>query len=542
MKKPKLRKYLSISNFSAAVTFAFAVLIIWFCQISYTNIAVIHSLHKAWITQEAKSRDQLIKIAQLQRSLNNIGLRNLEQQIQNMPAQDVLQQAEQELERASTLFTELENDLGKHQSLDNLAYLVETYRARIYRHRAQMDAMDSSQELIEQLALPETVSANIFQDLDSLVQNDRDFTTKKITALVKESINSLLLSLLFFLVVLVLSGAMISYFLKRGIAYPLQLIAGDLLTASKSHKSSVRLRNTKNNPFELRLITDVFNRLMDRVEQTENYLKDVLNEAVEADRLKSDFLANISHELRTPLHGIISFADLSKKYADRPDNKAKLKKSLTNVNSSAERLLNLVDDLLDLAKLEAGKLDMRFEEHLINDIVGASIDEVQALADKKSLELTLENTEEHEVIVECDKNRIMQVTVNLLSNAIKFSEEHSFITIKTYKTMQEGLVPSVAVKIIDNGIGIPEDELESVFQKFEQSSSTETGAGGTGLGLSICKEIVASHRGTIFAENNLEKGTSFTFTLPLYQQAAQKVMNDSLGTEASLANHSPSPL
>ena len=227
-----------------------------------------------------------------------------------------------------------------------------------------------------------------------------------------------------------------------------------------------------------------------------------------ANRAKSEFLANISHELRTPLHGILSFAGFGiKKYAS-----AKPKKLLDyfrQIDQSGRTLLSLLDDLLDLAKLESGKLNFELKPTSISTITETVIDEFRAriLDSKLTIDRNGFSVENDEIVV--DPERIQQVLRNLISNAVKFSPKNGTINVTMNR---DGDLLTIAVQ--DMGVGIPENELEAVFDKFVQSTKTKTGAGGTGLGLSICKEIINAHKGRIWAENTDEGGAKFSFEIP----------------------------
>ncbi len=261
--------------------------------------------------------------------------------------------------------------------------------------------------------------------------------------------------------------------------------------------------------------------LQDLVEERTAELQEATRQAQEANIAKSEFLANISHELRTPMHAILSYSDLGvKKFDSAP--KEKIMGFFKSINDSGKRLLTLLNDLLDLSKMESGRMEMNFISVGIESLFKDVATQIQPLlTDKK---LTLDFIKEcKEKTVEIDNNKISQVLWNLLSNAIKFSHEKSKIIIKAEdsKIKIDGkIVPSLTISVIDNGIGIPDSELEAVFNKFIQSSKTKTGAGGTGLGLAICKEIIEYHCGRIHAENNPDGGSKFVFILPLEQPAA----------------------
>jgi len=247
--------------------------------------------------------------------------------------------------------------------------------------------------------------------------------------------------------------------------------------------------------------------------------------AEQANRLKSEFLANMSHELRTPMHHISSFAQIGIKRLNTHDERTL--ECLGNIVTSSNRMMDLVNNLLDLSKLEAGRMEHTFVAHDVLKITNNSAVRFSQQFKEKGISIVIaEPTVPTKVI--CDQDRISQVIQNLLSNSIKFSEKNKNISISfDSKNLSFAEGPkdvstdlSLSVSIKDAGPGIPDDELEFIFDRFIQSSKTKTGAGGTGLGLAICQEIIKAHNGEIWAENNLEGGTTFSFTLP-YERETQ---------------------
>lgn len=229
--------------------------------------------------------------------------------------------------------------------------------------------------------------------------------------------------------------------------------------------------------------------------------------AEDANRAKSEFLANMSHELRTPLHGILSFASFGLTRLGTATQE-KLHSYFAQIEQSGHVLLKLLDDLLDLAKLETGKMTFSFETTTLEALCSSVMQEFQAMVAAQQLVLTTCLPDEALTTV-LDLTRIQQVLRNLLSNAIKFSPAGGTVTLSVQ------LVDTVIrIAVYDEGIGIPVTELETIFDKFVQSSKTRTGAGGTGLGLAICREIVQTHDGRIWAENRPQGGTMVAFELP----------------------------
>ena len=234
-----------------------------------------------------------------------------------------------------------------------------------------------------------------------------------------------------------------------------------------------------------------------------------------ANNAKSEFLANMSHELRTPLHGILSFSKFGLNKFETA-KREKLYHYFNNIHSSGRTLLVLLNDLLDLSKLESGKLRFKFKIHRLNQLIENIIYELQSVIDQKNIQIIFDKPDYNTRCI-CDHYKIEQVLRNIVVNAVKFNRENGFIKISISKTdqiYQGSTYHYLQIKIEDGGIGIPEKELESIFDKFIQSSKTKTGAGGTGLGLSICSEILQYHKGKIWAENSKNIGAIFYFTVP----------------------------
>ncbi len=255
--------------------------------------------------------------------------------------------------------------------------------------------------------------------------------------------------------------------------------------------------------------------LLDYTEKLEVQRAELLiakQRAEEVSQLKTEFLSNVSHELRTPMNAILGF---SRQCIQRIDQwpQAKILDKLGAINRSGERLLIMLNDLLDLSKLEAGAMPLDKTPLSLVSLVYACWQEMESLIAEKQLILRFKDDDDLPDVV-ADRTRINQVLLNLLSNAIKFTPEKGEIDIQIKLDAN-----FLLCCIDDDGPGIPEDEFEAVFDKFVQSSKTKTGAGGTGLGLAICREIIEAHQGKIWVEKSQYHGARFVFSLPLAQDS-----------------------
>ena len=266
--------------------------------------------------------------------------------------------------------------------------------------------------------------------------------------------------------------------------------------------------------------------LADLVEERTAELLAAKNAAELANQVKSGFLANMSHELRTPLHAVLSFARLGEERI-RPSTDEKTNRYFQRIIEAGERLLALVSDLLDLSKIEAGRMQIDLQPGDLVQLLSEVAAEFDGVAEERGLHLQLPSPGMRAPVM-VDAARFSQVLRNVISNAIKFSPDGGLVRILAESASMargrraedmEAPVDAWRIQVIDEGVGIPEDELESVFDSFVQSSKTRTGAGGTGLGLTICREIMAAHRGSISARNGEQGGAVFEIIVPRHDPA-----------------------
>ncbi len=235
-----------------------------------------------------------------------------------------------------------------------------------------------------------------------------------------------------------------------------------------------------------------------------------------ADKIKDEFLANTSHELRTPLNGILGLTEAIHDGTTGPVY-PETKKNLEMVISSARRLNSLVNDLLDFSKLKNYEIQLQKKPIDIRSLTHIVLQVTKPLIAVKDLELSMDIDKDLPAVL-ADENRLQQILYNLVGNGIKFTEEG----IVTVKAEQEG--ENIRVSVVDTGIGIPKEKQEGIFRSFEQGDgSAERKYGGTGLGLSITRQLVELHGGEISVESEVGKGSTFSFSLPISKQEAQKI-------------------
>jgi PAS domain S-box-containing protein len=230
-------------------------------------------------------------------------------------------------------------------------------------------------------------------------------------------------------------------------------------------------------------------------------------EVERANRLKSEFLASMSHELRTPLHTIIGFAELLREGQDGALSQAQAR-FVDHIHRDSEHLLDLINDILDLSKIEAGQMALKREIYPLARSIGEALNAIRPGATLKGIRI--DESGDRDVLVDADPLRVKEMLYNLLSNAVKFTAEGGKVWVAT--TTNAGFV---RVTVGDTGIGIPPEEQENIFDKFYQVGNTTRGVReGTGLGLSITRELVEMHGGWIEVESAPGQGSRFTFTLP----------------------------
>jgi len=308
-------------------------------------------------------------------------------------------------------------------------------------------------------------------------------------------------------------------------------------TAEKVSQGDLNIRSDISTGDEFEQLSETFNTMLANLKSGDEQLRDI-NKALdlklvqlgetnvalyESNRLKSEFLANVSHELRTPLNSILGFAELLRDtVAENPD--PKMARYLQNILASGRNLLELINDLLDLAKIEAGKMDIRAESLSLNDLFEGLINLLKPIAEGKDLSI-IPAVGSEVPIMQTDPTKLQQVLYNLLSNAIKFSPSGGRIDIAAQMSGTE----NIRIAVRDRGPGIEQEKQELIFEKFRQIDGSVTRQhSGTGLGLAISKELISLLGGTMGVDSVLGEGATFWVILPQKIQPGQRDVREKL--------------
>jgi len=321
----------------------------------------------------------------------------------------------------------------------------------------------------------------------------------------------------------------VHWVLRRLVLNPLRHLRN---VSDEISRGNTDLRVNLDTGDEFNELGDAFNRMLRHMTEGQQKLQTLNSELdiridqlaqanlnlFEANRLKSDFLANMSHELRTPLNSIIGFSDVLQDITALTD---KQRKYAANIQKSGRLLLDMINDILDLAKVESGKMRVSPTAFDLEVMVSAQCDMLRSLLDEKNMDLQIESPPDLPTIFQ-DQPKLQQILMNLLSNAIKFTPDGGLVTV-SLGTISEKYFH---ITVVDTGVGIPESDFQIIFEKFRQSNSVLKNDGltrqhsGTGLGLSIVKELCKLLGGEVRLSSQLGTGSTFQVILPIHFDAA----------------------
>jgi len=227
-----------------------------------------------------------------------------------------------------------------------------------------------------------------------------------------------------------------------------------------------------------------------------------------ASRHKSEFLANMSHELRTPLNAIIGFSEVlsDRMFGELND---KQEEYLKDIYASGQHLLSLINDILDLSKVEAGRMELELADFSLPAAIDNALTLVRERASRHGITLG-QSIDDRVGVIRGDERKVKQVLLNLLSNALKFTPEGGRIDVRT--TMNDGMAE---IAVTDTGVGIAPEDQEAIFEEFRQVGTADKKVEGTGLGLTLCRKFIELHGGRIWVKSEVGQGSTFTFTIPV---------------------------
>jgi signal transduction histidine kinase len=320
------------------------------------------------------------------------------------------------------------------------------------------------------------------------------------------------------------------YITTRIILSPVRVLRD---VTQKVSEGDLNIRSDINTGDEFEQFSGVFNQMLENLKSNQEELRTVnksldlkLGELAEtnvalyeANKIKGEFLANVSHELRTPLHSMIGFAEvLGETLQDRTGPvDEKRKRYVANIISSSRSLLHLITDLLDVAKIEAGRMDLTVSQMSVADTAEGLINLIRPQAGKRNIELRLK-IDSNLPMVETDAGKFQQIIFNFLSNAIKFTSHGGRVELGAAPntTPDQAEPSSVRIWVTDTGPGIPIEQQQTIFEKFQQIGDARTREhGGSGLGLAISRELAQLLQGRIELDSDIGRGATFSLIIPV---------------------------
>src|SRR5256884_1414053 len=431
-------------------------------------------------------------------------------------------------------------DLSEVQRLSNYSRIgasgqavVVDRRGRVIAHPREdwrVEAKDLSSSAIFQQSLGQETGVSWYTDLDGNVPRAAGYATVPVVAWkvwvsqpvaeLRTELTPLIVSTVEWLLVAIVLALVLGFLAAAWITRPVDELtraAGRIAQGDFVTPVTVRERFAAK---ELRALAHTFNQMVrqlsgayltleDKVSQRTSELQSANQELARANKLKSEFLANVSHELRTPLSAIIGFSQILLDGIDGQMSEEQ-QQDILQVNKSGQSLLGLINQILDLSKIEAGKMELSLERVELPGLISSVLESISPLAQEKGLRIDTRFAPSLPA-VEADPVRLKQILINLLSNAVKFTERgHIEVT-----GQPSGRMVRIAVK--DTGIGISADSQRVIFEEFVQGDGSSTRRhGGTGLGLSIVRKLVEMHGGAITVLSEPALGSTFTFTVPAW--------------------------
>jgi signal transduction histidine kinase/ActR/RegA family two-component response regulator len=315
-----------------------------------------------------------------------------------------------------------------------------------------------------------------------------------------------------------------SFFLQRTISKPVIHLAETAERVSRDNDYSIRAEKKSND--EVGILIQRFNQMLSQIQERDIALKTAQNnledrvkvrthelnlakeEAEKSNLAKSDFLSRMSHELRTPMNAILGFGQLLSFDEKEPLTESQ-KSRVNEILTAGNHLLELINELLDLARVESGKLTLSLEEVNFMEVINEVVSIISPLASQRNIQIISPDPHNASISILADRTRLKQALLNLMANAVKFNQENGSITLE----IEDARDDRVIIHIVDTGRGVPEDKLETLFESFNRLDADDTGVEGTGIGLNITKKLVELMDGTITVDSVLGEGSRFSIEL-----------------------------
>ena len=391
--------------------------------------------------------------------------------------------------------------------------LLDNNNAEVFQYRHPLDK--ESNLVTENVNADPYFSDDFLLLREPLVSDNHSFGSvifKISLSSYKTRLREQLITLLLVFPIGLLIGLYIAWWISRTYTQPFTILADAMKASDVQHNKYQYVTTQAEN--EISDMYNGYNRMIHQIEETNEGLRKAINRKNESDtanQAKSAFLANMSHELRTPLNAIIGYSEMIKETAS-DSNQTQLAQDSKNINIAGQHLLSLINNVLDLSKIEAEKMDVYLEEIDVEKLLNELTSTISPLINEKNNHLILE-IEENIGVITADITKLRQILINLTSNANKFTNNGD-ITIKVWKSKNNG-TDGCYFSIQDTGIGMTPDQLVKIFEPFSQAENTTTKEfGGTGLGLTISKHFSEMLGGEITIKSEPDKGSQFTVFLP----------------------------
>ncbi|MEH6497350.1 MAG: ATP-binding protein [Pseudomonas marincola] len=420
-------------------------------------------------------------------------------------------------------YRELGISAEERTALKELGSVIEKYRIAMARAEALFAVNSSIVNIDNQISIDDKPALRALEKLTGAVADLRQSKTDVISGEISSLVNTVTLAAIGIGLLLLIMILGLTWFLRFRLINPLDELVVAFNHVDLNDPGLIRLPSTGVSGDELAMMANAGNRFLDTLEthlaerqQVRDQLLGAKNEAENANLAKSNFLSTMSHEIRTPLNGVLGLAQLLTDTKLDKDQRRKV----DTILSSGQTLLAIINDVLDMSKIEAGAIELENSPFSLGDLLSTITTPFQSLADDKGLQLIVKDLGARKPVLKGDPVRLRQILWNILSNAIKFTEEGSVtLTIADIDIAHNSIVEKktygLHFTISDTGAGIAPDRIDAIFGAFTQEDNTITRKhGGTGLGLSIVKQLTELMGGTINAESQMDNGTVFNVYLP----------------------------